>query len=705
MRENHRNRTYHSKLITIFAVIAVIISITVIAAVFLVESNLRASVIHTKESLEEVSSHVAESSIREASGAIDELSASEAVTSWVSAGLNSADYYFGALQIYKELRRLSPVDGMYSYEISITSANPEAFVITQDGTRSRRSFLDSLDVAGLSAGGIEPGTYRTADGSRFIMVLNRSRGNGTAVIIAEFPASLMLVPDESGIDVAVIDEFRNSIVSEDGAWEINDVPIENIPEGLSERGGYAYRKVSFPYFRCSIVYSHYAGFMAPVIVFAVFIPFVIIAAVLIAYTLQKNLYAPIKTAYESVRDDEDGDAGNEFDAIISRCREVDSLSRRLNEMIEELHMATDMQKYRSYIFGSDSHLRAPDDESASFAVAIIVDDEDVSELSVSHLLQIYSRTSDIRHLHFIFMDDGTGTVIYKADDEDECYSFLYRCLREYTAIDEASTIQAFIAPPSTGWRSIRPSYQKAKEIMGFRYLMRDKAILTNGDISWHGDTMSYSVSDERKLINAALAASPDTIAVFDDIVRENSEKIMPESERRKLVAALSSTVMRIFQETKEGESASSQLDSLMDAGGSEMMLARLREVLAGYIERKRSEDETKYSSTVALMKEYIQKHYSEPIMLIDLSEEFNLSPKYCSEIFNRLSGDTFKNYLNRFRIDAAQHIIDDDPDIRIADLAVRVGFSSSNTFIRVFDKYMGVTPKQYAENVKKGIMP
>ena len=105
------------------------------------------------------------------------------------------------------------------------------------------------------------------------------------------------------------------------------------------------------------------------------------------------------------------------------------------------------------------------------------------------------------------------------------------------------------------------------------------------------------------------------------------------------------------------------------------------------------------------MKEYIQKHYAEPIMLIDLSEEFNLSPKYCSEIFNRLSGDTFKNYLNRFRIDAAQHIIDDDPDIRIADLAVRVGFSSSNTFIRVFDKYMGVTPKQYAENVKKGIMP
>ena len=113
------------------------------------------------------------------------------------------------------------------------------------------------------------------------------------------------------------------------------------------------------------------------------------------------------------------------------------------------------------------------------------------------------------------------------------------------------------------------------------------------------------------------------------------------------------------------------------------------------------EDDAKYSTTVALMKEYIQKHYAEPIMLIDLSEEFNLSPKYCSEIFNRLSGDTFKNYLNRFRVNAAQKMLDETPEIRISDLALRVGFSSSNTFIRVFDKYMGVTPKQYAESVMK----
>ena len=103
------------------------------------------------------------------------------------------------------------------------------------------------------------------------------------------------------------------------------------------------------------------------------------------------------------------------------------------------------------------------------------------------------------------------------------------------------------------------------------------------------------------------------------------------------------------------------------------------------------------------MKKYIQAHYSENIQLIDLSEEFNLSPKYCSEVFNRLSGENFKNYLNRFRINEAQRIIDENPEIRITQLASEVGFSSSNSFIRVFDKYMGTTPKQYAESRKKEI--
>ncbi len=698
-----KNRTYHRKLVMIFAIIAAVVSITVIATVFLIESNMRSSVLHARESLEEVSSHAAESSIMEASGTIDTLASDSALASWASSRTGSAEYYFGALQIYKEIRRLSPVNGMYSYEISVTSADPEAFVITQDGTRGRRSFFSSLGIEGLSSMPLSPGTYAGRSEDGLVVILSRVCEGSSVFFIVEFPSELFSVPDDSGIDVTVLDEARNTVVSGTGygSLMIHGSMIDDIDIGISENGGYAFRKVSFPYFRFSIVYSHYAGFMVPMIVFALIIPLILILSIAISYMLQKNLYEPVKTAYESARAEDDEASGNEFDAIISRCREADSLSRRLGEMFEELHLASDMQKYRAYIFGSDSPLRAEDDDKSFFALAIVIDDDDMSEMSVSHLLQVYSMVSRVKHLHFILMDDGTGTLIYKSSEEEGCYPFLYRCLKEYTAIDEFSSMQAAIVPASRGWESIHGSYRKAREIIGCRYQMRDKAILTQNDISVRTDTMHYPISDERKLINAALAASPDTMAIFDGIVAENHERMMGEGEYRQLASALASTVLRILQETKEDESCILSLRSLADGSDAGRIIDGLRSILSGYISRKRMEDDAKYSTTVALMKEYIQKHYAEPIMLIDLSEEFNLSPKYCSEIFNRLSGDTFKNYLNRSRVNAAQRMLDETPEIRISDLALRVGFSSSNTFIRVFDKYMGVTPKQYAESVMK----
>ena len=102
------------------------------------------------------------------------------------------------------------------------------------------------------------------------------------------------------------------------------------------------------------------------------------------------------------------------------------------------------------------------------------------------------------------------------------------------------------------------------------------------------------------------------------------------------------------------------------------------------------------------MKEYIKDHYHENIMLIDLSEKFNLTPKYCSTLFKKFSNDTFKNYLNQMRIEKACRILEKNPGMKIQDLSEKVGFSSSNSFIRAFSRVMGITPGTYAENVSSG---
>ena len=42
----------------------------------------------------------------------------------------------------------------------------------------------------------------------------------------------------------------------------------------------------------------------------------------------------------------------------------------------------------------------------------------------------------------------------------------------------------------------------------------------------------------------------------------------------------------------------------------------------------------------------------------------------------------------------------ENPNLKIADLSTMMGFNSSNTFIRVFGKYTGMTPGTFAASVK-----
>ena len=96
------------------------------------------------------------------------------------------------------------------------------------------------------------------------------------------------------------------------------------------------------------------------------------------------------------------------------------------------------------------------------------------------------------------------------------------------------------------------------------------------------------------------------------------------------------------------------------------------------------------------MKQYIYANYAQDISLNDMAYALGISAKYCGNLFKRLSNDSFKNFLNSYRIQQAKRILEENPNIKVVDLSRQVGFNSSSSFIRVFGKYTGVTPGAYA---------
>lgn len=91
---------------------------------------------------------------------------------------------------------------------------------------------------------------------------------------------------------------------------------------------------------------------------------------------------------------------------------------------------------------------------------------------------------------------------------------------------------------------------------------------------------------------------------------------------------------------------------------------------------------------------YVREHYSEDVDESALAARLGVSYSYFSRSFRRITGKSFKAYLNHTRIDHAAQLLCRD-GLSVSEAAARCGFNSVSYFIRVFHTVMGNTPHDF----------
>jgi AraC-like DNA-binding protein len=88
---------------------------------------------------------------------------------------------------------------------------------------------------------------------------------------------------------------------------------------------------------------------------------------------------------------------------------------------------------------------------------------------------------------------------------------------------------------------------------------------------------------------------------------------------------------------------------------------------------------------IADILEYIDKHYEEPLTLMDLAEHFGYNKSYFSRFFNKHVGVSLNDYINGLRMDRYEELAKLYPDKSVTDIVFLSGFQSLATFYRVKD--------------------
>lgn len=99
------------------------------------------------------------------------------------------------------------------------------------------------------------------------------------------------------------------------------------------------------------------------------------------------------------------------------------------------------------------------------------------------------------------------------------------------------------------------------------------------------------------------------------------------------------------------------------------------------------------SPSIAAAVEYIHAHYHENISMAEVARQIYRSPEYFSRQFKEEVGENFNTYLTLYRLDRAQELLDRS-DLRIAEIAEKVGYVTPGYFSRIYKKYKGISPEQ-----------
>ena len=216
----------------------------------------------------------------------------------------------------------------------------------------------------------------------------------------------------------------------------------------------------------------------------------------------------------------------------------------------------------------------------------------------------------------------------------------------------------------------------------------------------------YSFETEKQIINLVKSGNKEAVnSLVDDIIRENIKENELSTELvENLFNSLASTAVRVIYDIRSSVSEifgnkRNLYRELLQRNGIVAKREYILNIFNDIIVYINSKKQNKNDTIMTKVRDYIYQNYSySQLSLTQVAEAVGLSPAYLSSIFKDISGGyRFVDYVNKIRVEESKHLL--RTDLKILKIAEKVGFCSSNSFIKVFKKYEGITPGQFRETI------
>ena len=330
--------------------------------------------------------------------------------------------------------------------------------------------------------------------------------------------------------------------------------------------------------------------------------------------------------------------------------------------------------------------------------------------------------SALRQRLFDILEDSPFSYLYSAVKRDQICLLIHfpnealfeqqdrlaglaETMRSQIAEEFPFTVTIGIGDVYKKMMNLHLSYQEAKNAVRHKLIHGQSRVIQYTDVKKHAEhNPGFKSPYEKQILQSVQLGLTDEISghvknLCSDIRKSESyDTSFVKYTFNRIVHAL----LENFSAEDSGVSGSvSERDFL----GEFHKLETLEDIESWMIElcliladKNRGSGNSQYNDVARKIGEYIDQNISNKnISLVEIGDALSLTPSYISRVFKEFYGYNYLEYLNKSRIEKARELLRNE-DTAIADIGSRVGFSSTQSFLRVFQRYESTSPGRFRKS-------
>ena len=632
---------------------------------------------------------------------------------------------FNYFMYYKKPRIILTKNSRYTSDLSFNLINDYTdltcsqvmSMLDQVTEKSVIKISDSLSVLAYpiyeTNSSIITGVFSTYFSDSYISALKEELGgydhNTSFIMVA--PDNALLTINESNLESQTLYNATNSY------WDIGNNVI------LSRKSDIA--NIKYALVSNESAFYHELRYTKSIILVQIILT--VVFGIFIIYLSIKNNYTPVKEIVSLISQNSVKDpATNEYELIKNtidqNIKELLSLRKEQVDTNTLLYKLSIRNILLGNIYTEQEYLECV----SKYDFKIYSDDYCVMIIAIDNFEEMfadYSETDDSKSAEHIVKyaieniitelgNTNNSVVTCELNDKIVCVLNInsgspkdlaleiQRLIKLYLKVD----ISAAISSVHKSYAMIPTCYLEANTAMEHIFLSESESIICYDDIPISPTEYTFSLEEEITLIDAIKSGNYDAAC---KVINSLFDGKSTHSRMDKfIIFDIAGAVLKSIDAANKiycyDEDVNFDNNLILNEISSHNTFGEARIKLLNIIkqfcdivnEHKISKNSQLINEIIAYVDDHFQKY---DLSVSKIADVLNRNPTYISRHFKEQTGVGLLDYINSKRIEHAKALL--AQNLSINDIASMCGFANTPSFIRVFKKYMGVSPGKYRDDL------